>query len=427
MGAAEPVTGPAVSGGGARVASDPPVVTLDQAIRLALENDPAAIAAEGAVASASADLLQARGAWLPSVNIGSGYSNSSNQRFDQASGQLVSQSYTAQLTGSYQLFAGGRRLVQQRAAGARVASAEAAYLAQRYQTVLRTTAAFYEAAAAGELVELAERRLDRARQQLDFAQSRLEVGTATRSDVLRAELEVGNAELAVVDAESARRSAYLNLGRRLGLESGAVPATTALPERAPDLPPMEQLVQKAEHASPEALSARSALEESRAARLAARTNYLPTLNLTGGYDWLSFDFPPDNRSWSLRVVASFPLFNGFQREANLARAAATERTAQARARDAAVGARIAVEDAARELASAERRIDISRRAVDLAREDLRVQEERYQIGNATIVELQTSQVALADAEVAYVRARQSLGVAIARLEAIIGQRLDRDR
>lgn len=52
-----------------------------------------------------------------------------------------------------------------------------------------------------------------------------------------------------------------------------------------------------------------------------------------------------------------------------------------------------------------------------------MQEERYQIGNATIVELQTSQVALADAEVAYIRARQELAAAIARLEATLGERI----
>lgn len=403
--------------------ADPPVVTLDQAIAMALESDPATIAAEGAVQTASADVLQARGAWLPSISIGSGYSNSSNQRFDQSTGQLVSESYTAQLTGSYQLFTGGRRWVEQRASRARLNAADAAFHAQRYQTILRTTATFYAAAAAGELVQLAEQRLERARQQLEFAQTRLEVGTATRSDVLRAELEVGNAELAVVDAESARRGAYLNLGRQLGLDGGAAPAEMALPERSPALPPLDQLVRHAETASPEALAARSALEQSRAARWAARSTYLPTLNMTGGYDWLSFHFPPSNQSWSLRIFASFPLFNGFQREANLARAAAAERTAEARARDAVLGARINVEDAARELESAERRIDIARRAVELATEDLRVQEERYRIGNATILELQTSQVALADAEAAYVRARQALGVAIARLEAVIGQRL----
>ena len=62
-------------------------------------------------------------------------------------------------------------------------------------------------------------------------------------------------------------------------------------------------------------------------------------------------------------------------------------------------------------------------AVSLKKKDLRVIEERYQLGAATILDLQTSQVALADAEVGWVRARQDLGVAVAALEAELGEPL----
>src|SRR5690606_11386328 len=117
---------------------------------------------------------------------------------------------------------------------------------------------------------------------------------------------------------------------------------------------------------------------------AARTSYVPSLRVTGGYDWLAFDFPPTNQSWSFRVIASLPVFNGLQRETNVARARAAERSAQARARDAEIAARNQAESTAREVEAAERRVEISARAVELAREDLRVQEERYQIGSATI-------------------------------------------
>ncbi len=95
--------------------ASPPSVTLEEAIRLALDNDPAAIAAEAAVETASAGLLEARGAWLPSLNVGSAYANSSNERFDQTTGQLVSQNYSAQVSANYTLFSGGRRLAQHRA------------------------------------------------------------------------------------------------------------------------------------------------------------------------------------------------------------------------------------------------------------------------------------------------------------------------
>jgi outer membrane protein len=402
------------------------VMTLDQVIRLAVERDPAAITAEAALSNARADRLQQTGSWLPSLSANGFYSNSSNQRFDQATGQLVSESYTAQLQGGYDVFTGGRRFLNQRVTGANLAAADAQYESQRFNTVLAATEAFYAAAAAAGIVAAADQRLQRARDQLEAAQTRLELGTATQSDALRAEIEVGNAESALLDAESSMRTANLELGRRVGIAGQVVPAEAALPERAPALAPLEDLISRATQASPSVMAARATLRARRSERLASFTPYLPTLRLTGGYDWTSFTFPPEERSWSMRLTASVPVFNGFQREAALQRSSAAERVAEARARDAEIAARVAVESAMAEIASAERRVAIAARSVQLAREDLRVQEERYAIGVAIILDLQTSQVALSDAEIAAVRASQALGTAVARLEAILGQRLRED-
>ncbi len=410
-----------MAAGSATAQAGPVVVTLEEAIELALTTDPAAVAAAGAETSARAQLRQSWGSYLPTVSLNSSYGNSSNQRFDQATGQLVSESYTNQISAGYDLFTGGRRLLQQRAAQAQASASSAGFRAQRFQTILNTERTFYAAAAGDELVLAAQQRLARARQQLDFAERRLQVGTATRSDVLRAELEVGNAELAVIDAESRRRSARLELGRMMGMDEEVQPAAGALPEQAPELPPVEALASWAERLAPSAVAARSNYEASRAVSMSAMSNYLPTIRATGGYDWYAVEFPPNQQSWSLRITASIPVFNGLQRETQVTQARVNARVADARARDAAIGARIAAEDAARELGSAERRVEIARRAVDLAEEDLRVQEERYQLGNATILDLQASQLALAEAEVAWVEARQALATAVGQLEAVLGQ------
>lgn len=399
-------------------------VTLDEAVRLALERAPDAVAARSAVDIAGADVLESRGAWLPSLSASTSFNNSSNERFDQSTGRLVSESYTAQLNASYELFSGGRRWAERNRALAGLGAAEAENRAQRFATILATTELFYEAAAADQIVQVATQRLERARRQLDFAETRLRVGTATRSDVLRAELEMGNAEIAVIDAETALRSSRLELGRQLGLESGAEPMEGVLPERAPPLPPVADLVAWAIDRSPEVVASEANLDAARAARWAAVGSYLPTLRASGGYDWLAIDFPPADRSWSLRLTASLPLFDNFGREAEVARAAADQRLAEARARDASIGVRVQVENAAREVEAAERRTGIAARAIDLAREDLRVVEERYRIGSATILDLQTSQVALADAEIEAVRSRQALGVAVADLEAVLGATLE---
>jgi outer membrane protein TolC len=399
------------------------VVTLEEARRLAWLNDPVTVGAETVLEIADASRREAFGSFLPSLSVNGIYGNSSNQRFDQATGRLVSTSFTAQTNVGYDLFTAGRRFIAYRVAGANVDAAESSLREARYRTALETTSNFYEVVATAELAAVSQHRLTRARQQLDFANTRLEVGTGTRSDVLRAELEVSNAELSVIDSESAHRSARLALGRQVGVAGEVGTAQATLPELPPALPSPDTLAAWAATSSPLVASADAAWAASRSTRTSSYTFWAPTLRLTGGYDWFSPTWPPENRSWNLRVTASMPLFNGFQREATIQRANASERGAEVRAKDALLGARAAAIDAAQQIESAGRRVTIARRAVDLAREDLRVQEERYQISASTIVELQTSQVALAEAESGWVRARQQLGTAIATLEAVLGREL----
>ena len=398
-------------------------ITLVEAVELAARHDPATVAAEVAVSRARADRLQSRGTFLPSLTANGVFTNSSNERFDQATGERASELYTAQLQASYEIFSGGRRWMDNRAANAELASAQALHRAQRFETILFATDAFYAEAAAADLVVVAEQRLERARQQNEFARTRLELGTATQSDALRAEIEVANAELSVHEARSARNEAALQLGRITGLGGAVVAESQALPETAPALPPLDVLLERAQRTAPDVIATEAMEASARATRLAARSAYLPSLRLTGGYDWFAIDFPPDQESWNLRLVTSIPLFNGFQREATLQRAAAEEDLAAALARDARLATRAEVQAAAQEIQLAARRVEISTRTVSLAQEDLRVQEERYRIGNATILDLQTSQVALAEAQTAQVRSKQSLGGAVARLEAILGEAL----
>jgi outer membrane protein len=401
-------------------------ITLDEALTLAARANPGMVAAEGSVETAEAAKLEAMGAFLPSLSLQSAYSNSSNERFDQTTGRLVSTSYTAATQIGYDVFTAGRKLATYRSSQARLTSADAQLRSAHYQTALVTKSLYFDAAAAAELLRVAERRLERARQQQSFAQVRLEVGTATRSDVLRAELEVGNAELAVIEATSALRSARLDLGRQVGIDEEVQPVEGSLPESAPALASADSLAALAERTSPLSASAEAVEAAAHVDRLSSYTSYLPSLRLTGGYDWQASEYPPRDRSWSLRLTASLPVFNGFQREAAVARASAAERTAEARARDARLAARAGAVDGAQQVDAATRRLEIARRGVELAQEDLRVQEERYQMGVANIVELQTSQLALVEAEAAFVTAKQRLGVAVATLESVLGVRIDAD-
>ena len=69
-------------------------------------------------------------------------------------------------------------------------------------------------------------------------------------------------------------------------------------------------------------------------------------------------------------------------------------------------------------------MDLAERNVELSEESLRVVQERYQLGLATILELQDAQITLTQAEVDLVRGRFDYETALAGIEALLGRRLD---
>src|SRR5207247_3652346 len=112
----------------------------------------------------------------------------------------------------------------QDAAGAEVVN-------QRYQTTLATQQAFYTALADEELVRVAEAQVKRAEQQLKISVHKLRAGSATRSDTLRATVDLGNARLQLLQAQANLASAQANLGRQIGVDA----AVRAVPDT--ELPP----------------------------------------------------------------------------------------------------------------------------------------------------------------------------------------------
>jgi len=76
-----------------------------------------------------------------------------------------------------------------------------------------------------------------------------------------------------------------------------------------------------------------------------------------------------------------------------------------------------------ELDAARLQIEITGTSLVAATEDLRVNQERYRVGAATIVDVLSSQEALSQAEVDVIQARYNYLIAKAQIEALIGRPL----
>lgn len=404
------------------------VVTLEEAIAAANRNHPALIQGRGAVQTAEAGERSAWGSFLPSISLSSGASRSSTQRFNPQTNTTVSGSrdtYSAGLSSSVDLFTAGRRGAELRQARAETEAAEASLLNQRFAVILSVKRAFFAVLRADELIRVAEAGLNRAQEGLEAARRRMSAGTATRSDVLRAELEIANARQALLQAQTQRRTATFELGRVIGMD-GAVGARLSEPlEPRPLGASDEELAAMVLQSAPSVRAAEGAARAADAGASAARTQYFPSLRLSGGYDWANQNaaFDGGTTSWSMRLNLSYPLFNGFTREANVERAEVQAKVARAQLEDARRAARAELESVLANLRLAEQRIELTEEAVRVAEEDLRVQQERYRLGASTILDQITSQVNLMQAEVDRIAARYDYHLARAELEALVGREL----
>jgi outer membrane protein len=117
------------------------------------------------------------------------------------------------------------------------------------------------------------------------------------------------------------------------------------------------------------------------------------------------------------------VFNGFQREENLARANVAEDNAEAVLRDAQLSTQQQLTQHLGALRLAESRVAIQLASVTAAEEDVRVQSQRYALGSSTQLELLTSQTTLNQARYALIQARYDARTARAQIEALIGRPL----
>ena len=408
---------------GASAQEQPRQVTLEEAIEVALRNNPDLAVSRSDVDAAEYDRLGAWGDYLPTLSLGYGYSNASTARLDPTQQSLTRTSYTLQLGATYEIFDGFRRLSGLDGTELRLDARRANLRAERFETRLDVERAFYDAVARRELVRVEEDRLRRQRDQLDFVEQQLELGRANRSDLLRSRVDVNNARLAVLNAENEARAASFRLAQAMGVRERVAPVSEA--SLAIDSLPFDRdrLVTMALETSPVVEAARADAEAAEAEVATARSSYLPDLTFRGGWAWQNDQFPPENRSWSIALQGSLPLFDGFQRETRLWKARARSDAAEARSLSAELEVRTRLDEAFSQVQSARVAVEIAEQSVELSREDLRVSRERYRLGLADILDLQSAQIALRQAEVDLVQRRFDHRIGVATLESLVGRSL----
>lgn len=465
-------------------AQAPASLTLDEAVSLARRNNPLFQQTINARRSADANVRTAYASLLPSVNAQmSGRYQVAGQQFIQG---IALQQSADVMQGSYGigvnynissdvLFAPRRFAAQRDAAEADVTGAAEllrANVTQQYIAVLQAKA---RAALQDTLVQT-------TKGQLELAKARQSVGAGTILDVRTAEVALGRAEVATLQAYNLAEVEMLRLFQLLGV---AQPANVTLTTKFAVTPvrfALDSLLQLARQRHPDLLALKS---RERAANIdvkGAMGRYAPTLSLSTGWggnasqftnsDFLvtsaqagqirgfsqcmttdslrtgaglpglncSSLFPPltasdeaairagnnfnfDRAPKSYSVFLSMPIFNNLQREQQLQQTQITRDNVRFTVRARELQLVMEVTQAHRNLETAVKTTELQEINAVAAREQLSFAEERYRVGAATFLDVTTSRGTFEQAQIDRVNAIYDYHRAFAALESAVGRPL----
>lgn len=409
-------------------------ISLEEAVRMAQQNSPQAVQAAGTERTSRAARVSAIGAILPSaslsmgrvVQIGGGQTriNQNGEQVQVASAPTNSTGLSLNMT----LFDGGQRLYNLRTSNSDIAAAEANQVAVKYNIALNVKQQYYAVLAAIESEDAARVQMELANVQYKSSVARVRAGAATRSDSLRGVIAVGNAQLALLTAQAQREAANAALTRLVASDIPVTADPASLHENMAQLPDSAQLATLAKN-GPAVQQAQAVLDAATEARKASKATYLPSLsasysrNGSGTDPRFGLGSDPFSYNGRLSFSLSYPIFNNFQREENVVRAKVAEVNAEATLHDAQLAAQQSLTQNIGALRSASQRVAVQTASVAAAEEDVRVQQQRYNIGASTLLDLITSQAALATARQALIQARYDYRIARAQLEALVGRDL----
>lgn len=471
--------------------SVPSRLSLQDALEMAHENNPAYLATRNDLELADWDVRTAYGQLLPSASASGGLSW-------QGGGEQLLGGFTQEQLGvgrqpsyyfsrysvglSYQL-SGSTLLEPSRTRAARDAT-EAQIAATIVALDAQVTRAYLEVLRRQEEVVLAEQQLERARFDLRMASGRSEVGQATALDVMQAELQVGRAEVALLQARGAVETARLRLLQQMGVDARAdreMALTTAFEMREPGWE-REELYRTALRQNPTLRSRRSTAEASETGVEIARSAYYPTLSLSAGIsgftrqagdtdpliaqarsqiaglaanceaqneifrrladplplqDCTRFTFTDDMRRSivarndafpldftrqppSASLTVSLPLFQGFSRHRQLQAARLQRDDARQQEREQELALAADVAIGLSAVRTAYRSAVLERRNQTYANEQLRLAQERYRLGAITFVDLVEAETVKAQADRQRLDAEYAYHLAVTDLEAVVG-------
>lgn len=340
-----------------------------------------------------------------------------------------------------QRWSGNLRLVQSIYEGGRIKSALRAAKLTREQALLQFQAviaeallgvrtAYYDVLLARQQINVQEASVALLEKELADTRRRFDAGTVPQFNVLRAEVELANAQPRLIRARNSFRIAKNTLIHQLGYE---IP--TNLWENIPlelsdrlesdpyDIDLAAALGQAISH-RPELAALEKAERLHKEDIASAKAGARPSVQLFGGYGSRSSQFSDDLRrdisGWHAGAQVNWDIFDGWLTRGRVQQARALHGRAQTEREETTRQIELDVRTAHSSFIEAREVLESQRKVQEQAEEALRLANSRAEAGSGTQLDVLNAQTALTEARTTQIQAIRDYLVARARLLRAIG-------
>jgi outer membrane protein len=418
-----------------RLAADAPApvlrLTLDQAVGLALKQNPTAQIAILTAAQSEQDKNIARADLLPQVNATISDEAQKVNLLAQFGGKTPFPGFPKTL-GPYQVFSAGPTFggpvfdltlwKRYQAARETMGASKANSLSTREQVILLVVSQYIGTLRAVANVQASQSRVELAQALYDQAADLQKEGVGTGIDTLRSNVELQNEKQRLIQAETDRETSLFGLSRLLNLDPRQpIELGDSLSFFDTPQPEVETSLELALAERQEWKALESQIKAAESQKKAAQFSRLPSLRFDGDFAYVGTSGNTTLPTYTYQASVNLPLFTGGRIHAEIVRADLEIRKLEQQKADLRNQIALDVKTALLNLSSARNEVQVANLGVLLSKEEVDQARDRFRAGVANNIEVIQAQDALSRANDNQIAALYRFNQARADLARSIGQ------
>lgn len=385
-------------------------ITLEEALKIALQRNTTLQRERNNLQGSHANVKSAYGGLLPTLGANASWDWT---RSEGKGGTIFSQGQEIRLPASQEdrsyslnagldwtLFDGLANFATINQSKNNLEAAKFSFDRLKQDIIFGTTSRYYLVLGAEELLKVRQEDLAWNQKNLEVINARNELGAVTLADVYAQQVRVGNSEIALIQAQNdleTQKSELMNflgvdilsdltLVNPLKVDSTELQRSAILLQEYKDI---KSLVDRAMENRPDLRSANLLLESAYNGITISKSGYFPRITNSIGYRTSATTIGAlnDTRSYSVGLGVSIPIFSGFQTETSVELSKINARIREIQVTELERTIKVDLKKTYLDFQTAQKQLEVSQKNVQAAEQNRRIEQEKYNIGAGTLVNL----------------------------------------